>query len=43
MTKILVCPKCMSKNTLTPYMGAILGKYVCKKCGYVGSFVIEEY
>ena len=36
------CPICKAKNSMTPYMGLQFGKYICKKCSYVGSLVIEE-
>lgn len=39
---VLKCPKCKSAN-ITLYMGGQFGKYQCKKCGYVGSLVLEEY
>lgn len=38
---VLKCPVCKSEN-VTLYMGAQFGKYICKKCGYIGPFVIEE-
>jgi len=38
---VLKCPKCKSEE-VTLYMGAHFGKYMCKKCGYVGVLIIEE-
>ncbi len=38
--KILVCPVCKSKE-IELDTGGYTGKYVCKNCGYVGSFVLE--
>lgn len=38
---VLKCPSCKSEE-VTLYMGAHFGKYLCKKCGYVGVLVIEE-
>ena len=35
------CPQCKSTN-VTLYMGGHFGKYLCKKCGYVGPLIIEE-
>lgn len=38
--KILVCPVCNS--TEVEYdAGGYTGKYYCKRCGYVGSYVME--
>ncbi|MCD6493971.1 MAG: TFIIB-type zinc ribbon-containing protein [Archaeoglobaceae archaeon] len=38
--KLLVCPVC--KSTEIEFdAGGYTGKYFCKNCGYVGSFVIE--
>jgi len=39
--RFLVCPVCKSKS-ITLYMGAQFGKYMCKSCGYVGAAIIEE-
>ena len=40
--KVLQCPKCGSPD-LYYEAGLITGqKYHCKKCNYVGSFVIER-
>jgi len=36
-----ICPVCKSKNSMTPYTG-IFGKYLCKKCGYIGAIVLEK-
>jgi ribosomal protein S27AE len=36
------CPVCKDKNSMAPYMGLQFGKWVCKKCGYVGVIVLEE-
>jgi len=36
-----ICPICKS-NEITDYMGAQFGKYLCKRCGYVGSLVLEK-
>ena len=35
------CPVCKSKN-VTLYMGGQMGKWKCKKCGYVGALIVEE-
>ncbi len=35
------CPIYKSSN-VTLYMGGQFGNYECKKCGYVGSLVIED-
>ena len=40
--KIQRCPKCKSANTLMYYAAALTGAYRCKKCGYLGSIVLEE-
>ena len=40
MKKFLVCPVCNS-NEIEFDAGGYTGKYFCKKCGYIGSFVIE--
>ncbi len=40
MKTILVCPVCKSTE-ITLDTGGITGKYMCKNCGYVGSFVLE--
>ncbi len=38
--KILVCPVCKSTE-IELDAGGYTGKYYCKKCGYVGSYVLE--
>jgi len=40
MTRVLVCPICASTE-IELDTGGYTGKYYCKKCGYVGSFIIE--
>jgi Zn ribbon nucleic-acid-binding protein len=35
------CPKCRSSD-ITLYMGGQFGNYECKKCGYVGSLIIDD-
>ena len=35
-----ICPQCRSKD-ITLYQGGVHGKYICKKCGYIGEFIIE--
>jgi len=35
------CPFCKS-SSITLYMGFQFGNYQCKKCGYVGSLVIDD-
>ncbi len=37
---ILVCPICKSTEIVFD-AGGYTGKYKCKKCGYIGSFIIE--
>lgn len=39
--KIKKCPRCKS-DKIDLYAGAITGSYYCKKCGYIGSIVLEE-
>ena len=39
--KLQKCPQCSSEN-ITWYMGAAFGKYICKKCNYIGPMIIEE-
>lgn len=39
--KILKCPNCKSEK-ITLYMGGQFGKYICKKCNYLGPIVVEE-
>jgi hypothetical protein len=36
-----ICPKCKSAD-ITLYMGGKFGKYLCKKCGYIGPIIIEK-
>ncbi len=38
--KLLICPICYSKNVELD-SGGFTGKYCCKDCGYVGSFILE--
>ncbi|MCQ4153145.1 MAG: TFIIB-type zinc ribbon-containing protein [Archaeoglobi archaeon] len=38
--KLLICPMCYSKNVELD-SGGVSGKYFCKDCGYVGSFILE--
>ncbi len=41
MTKrILVCPVCKSTE-IELDAGGYTGKYYCKNCGYVGSYILE--
>lgn len=40
MKRILVCPVCKSKE-IEPDVGGYTGKYYCKNCGYIGSYVME--
>ncbi|MBO8178866.1 MAG: TFIIB-type zinc ribbon-containing protein [Archaeoglobus sp.] len=40
MKRILICPVCKSKDVELD-AGGYTGKYYCKNCGYVGSFVLE--
>jgi transcription initiation factor TFIIIB Brf1 subunit/transcription initiation factor TFIIB len=40
MRRILVCPVCNSTE-IELDAGGYTGKYYCKKCGYVGSYVLE--
>ena len=35
------CPKCKS-NEIVPEIGFSTGHYRCKKCGYLGSLIIED-
>ena len=40
--KVLLCPQCLSSD-LYYEAGMITGqKYHCKRCGYIGSFVLEK-
>lgn len=38
--RILICPICGS-NEIELDSGGYTGKYYCRDCGYVGSFIIE--
>ncbi len=38
---IKYCPKCKTAN-LDMYSGFMTGAYYCKKCGYLGTLVIEK-
>ncbi|MEM1577342.1 MAG: TFIIB-type zinc ribbon-containing protein [Archaeoglobaceae archaeon] len=40
MKKMLVCPICNS-NEIDLDTGGYTGKYRCRKCGYIGSFILE--
>ncbi len=40
MKRVLVCPICGSTE-IELDSGGYTGKYYCKNCGYVGSFIIE--
>ena len=40
MRRILVCPVCNSTE-IELDTGGFTGKYFCKKCGYVGSYILE--
>lgn len=40
MKRILVCPVCKSTE-VEPDTGGYTGKYYCKNCGYVGSYILE--
>jgi ubiquinone/menaquinone biosynthesis C-methylase UbiE len=33
---VTLCPACKELNSMTPYMGLEFGKFVCKRCGFVG-------
>lgn len=40
--KVLLCPQCLSSD-LYYEAGMITGqKYHCKRCGYIGSLVLEK-
>jgi transcription initiation factor TFIIIB Brf1 subunit/transcription initiation factor TFIIB len=39
--RIRTCPKCGSRE-ITLDTGGQTGKWLCKKCGYLGALVIEE-
>lgn len=38
--KVLVCPVCKSTDVEFD-IGGVSGKYYCKSCGYIGSYVLE--
>ncbi|AIY90712.1 hypothetical protein [Geoglobus acetivorans] len=38
--RILVCPVCNSTDVELD-TGGVSGKYYCKNCGYIGSYVME--
>ncbi len=38
--RILVCPVCKSTDVELD-TGGVSGKYFCKSCGYIGSYVLE--
>ncbi len=38
--RILVCPVCKSTE-IDLDAGGYTGKYYCKSCGYIGSYVLE--
>ncbi|WP_457549964.1 TFIIB-type zinc ribbon-containing protein [Archaeoglobus sp.] len=40
MRRVFVCPVCGSIE-IELDSGGYTGKYMCKNCGYVGSFIIE--
>jgi len=40
MKRVLVCPVCNSRD-IELDVGGYTGKYYCKSCGYVGSYVVE--
>ncbi|MDI9610407.1 MAG: TFIIB-type zinc ribbon-containing protein [Archaeoglobaceae archaeon] len=40
MRKLLVCPVCYSKDVELD-TGGVSGKFCCKNCGYIGSFILE--
>ena len=41
--RVLTCPQCGSADLY--YENALITgyKYHCKKCGYIGAFVVEKY
>lgn len=39
--KILKCPRCRSAK-IEYFAAALTGQYHCRKCGYIGTLVIEE-
>ena len=38
---MLRCPECKS-SSVTLQIGFEIGNYQCKKCGYVGSLIIDD-
>ncbi len=40
MKRFLICPVCKS-DKIELDTGGFTGKYRCKNCGYIGSFIIE--
>ena len=39
--KVRKCPRCKSTD-ITLDTGGQTGKYICKKCGYIGPLIVEE-
>ena len=39
--RAIFCPRCHSSE-IEPYAAGITGTYRCKKCGYVGTLIIEK-
>jgi uncharacterized Zn finger protein len=39
--KVKTCPSCGSSE-IELFAGGITGAYRCKKCGYVGSLIVEK-
>ena len=39
--KIIYCPVCKTNN-IQSYAASMSGVYYCKKCGYIGTLVIEK-
>ncbi len=37
----MICPICKSKS-IAYYAGGVSGTYLCKKCNYVGTLILEE-
>jgi len=40
MSNLLVCPVCKSTDVELD-TGGYTGKYFCKSCGYIGTFILE--
>ncbi len=40
MSNLLVCPVCKSTDVELD-TGGYTGKYLCKSCGYIGTFILE--